>query len=162
MASVTGVAVAGCLLLVAAGLAKLWRPTSLARAFAVVGMPGGAASVRLAAAVEVAVGVTALATGWRPAWMLGGLCYLVFALFVVAVRRQGGALASCGCFGGAHTPATRLHVAVSAVYAAVLGLTAVAPGGVSFAVAPAAVVVAYLTHAVLAVMPRVRVAAVRG
>jgi hypothetical protein len=129
----TGPYLVACLLLVAAGLAKAARPGDTARAVArVVPVPvrwlGGA--VRAGAVAEAGLGVVA-ALHPRPvaAWLVAA-SYAGFATFVEVVRRRGGPLATCGCFGRADTPATRLHVAVDAALAATaVAVAVVGPTG---------------------------------
>jgi hypothetical protein len=114
--------VAGAVL-VAAGLAKAWRPADSARALAGpihlpvrVLRPG----LRAAGAAEALVGAVAVGTLARPAAALVAASYALFAAVVLVVRHRGGPLASCGCLGTPDTPATLLHVVVD------LGLAAAA------------------------------------
>ncbi len=121
-----------CTLLVLAGVSKAIRPTDTARAVAAVapvGLRTLTRMVRVGAVVEAAVGVWALVIpGPVPASAVA-VSYAVFAAYVAVVRRTGGAMASCGCFGTPDTPATGVHVvvnvglAVSAVVVAVSGLS---------------------------------------
>ncbi|MDQ1702371.1 MAG: hypothetical protein QOF57_1623, partial [Frankiaceae bacterium] len=53
--------------------------------------------------------------------------YLAFSVFVLVALVRGSVLSSCGCFGRVDTPATRLHVAVTAGLAAVAVAVAVRP-----------------------------------
>lgn len=113
-----GLALVGAGLLVVAGVAKAIDPADTARAMSSFGPSLLAratilrAAVRLGAICEVAIGVSAIV---RPGPVTVGLVAASYALFVVViviVRRKGGSLASCGCFGKPDTPATGLHVAV--------------------------------------------------
>lgn len=125
---------AGCLLLVAAGIAKARRPADTARALGALlpalGGPGGARAVRAAASSEAALGLAALVL---PVPLLAGAIaasYLAFAGFVAYAREKGGVLATCGCFGELDTPPTRLHVAVDLMFcAAAAGAAATAHAG---------------------------------
>lgn len=111
---------AGCVLLLIAGITKVVRPMDTARAVvAVVPMPlrAGRGLVRAGAAAEAVLGAMALAHPSPPAAALVALSYLGFAGFVTLARARGGPLASCGCFGTPDTPATRTHVVVTLAFA---------------------------------------------
>jgi hypothetical protein len=108
-------------LLVAGGAAKAARPGDTANALGAVGLPRSALLVRVGGLSEAAVGVAALTFGNRGTAVLVAVSYAAFAVFVTVALRTGAPIASCGCFGKADTPPTRLHVAVNlgAVAAAV-------------------------------------------
>lgn len=98
---------AAATLLVVAGVAKVLDPGDLGTA-----APFGPPVVRLLALAEVVIGAAALV---RPCTITGagvGASYVGFAAYVVWLRRRGGPLASCGCFGAVDTAATRTHVVV--------------------------------------------------
>ena len=116
-------------LLVVAGGAKVLDPLPLMRALMSVGLPFGRPLVRGVAAVEVVVGLLAIATGSAPAAAAVAVSYAAFTGFVLLALARGGVLASCGCFGKADTPPTRTHAAVTAALAAVAGLVALRPLG---------------------------------
>jgi hypothetical protein len=115
----------GCILLVTAGVMKAARPDDTARALAPL-LPGRLARVpfgrlrtalRTVSCLEAGLGLVALVF---PRPVVAGLVaasYLGFALVVAYARSEGGALASCGCFGTPDTPATLLHVVVDLVLA---------------------------------------------
>jgi Methylamine utilisation protein MauE len=114
-----------CGLLVAAGVAKAIRPDDTARALGGL-VPLSARTLRVAvrcgSAAEALLGAIALAlprsaTAWSVA-----ASYLGFAAVIAVLRRRGGAIASCGCFGTPDTPATMVHVVIDLV----LALSAVA------------------------------------
>jgi hypothetical protein len=115
-----GLYLVGCALLVAAGVAKLVRPDDTARAFSAVipiGLVRSRLVVRVGSLAEAVLGMTAFVaprslTGW-----LVALSFAAFAVFVAIARAQGGAIASCGCFGTPDTPATLVHVVINAVLA---------------------------------------------
>jgi hypothetical protein len=145
---------AAALLLAGAGVIKVARPTTTAKALRV---PAGA--VRAGAAAEAVVGCTALIVGgWWPA-VLVGASYVAFAVFVASALVTGRPLATCGCFSEPDTPPTRTHVAVdlalagSSLAAAALGttrpLTALGP-----AAWLGAVTVSYLAYLALSALPR--------
>lgn len=168
MPGVTAVAFAACLLLAAAGVAKLVEPHSLSRALRALALPGAVGLVRAFAAGETLLAATALVGGTRWLWVTVAASYAAFTGFAGFVRRRGGALAPCGCFGSPGTPATRLHVAINAGYAMACALAANAdrpPSLRSVGIAAFVVVtvvaslIAYLSYVALAVLPRVRAAA---
>jgi hypothetical protein len=114
----------GCVLLVGAGASKAVRPGDTARALLplvpprlrpVVAFGVLRSVVRLLAAVEVAVGALGLLWPRPLTAALVGASYVAFAVVIAYARSQGGALASCGCFGAPDTPATYLHVAIDLV-----------------------------------------------
>lgn len=168
---------AACALLVAAGAAKAWRPADTARALAAgrVRLTGRrlVPAVRVAAAVEAALGLGAAADP-RPATAAAvAASYTAFAAFVLWQRRRGGALSSCGCFATPDTPATALHAVVDAGLAAAAAAVAAGPGGALptlLAAQPArgvplvatAVVAAGLAYLVLTALPRLQAAAGRA
>jgi hypothetical protein len=116
----------GCTLLALAGVMKAARPDDTARALAALFggrsrplVPFGRLrmAVRTVSGLEAGLGIVALAF---PRPLVAGMVaasYLAFAAVVAYARSQGGALASCGCFGTRDTPATLLHVAVDMVLA---------------------------------------------
>lgn len=118
--TLVGVHLAGCAVLVVAGLAKLRRPDELAVALARwLRAPRSVATsaVRVLAAVEVAVGSAGMARPGGLAAVLVAMSYAAFTIYVSLLRRAGVALSSCGCFGEPDTPATRAHVVVTASFA---------------------------------------------
>ena len=151
---------AGCLLLVGAGLAKVLRPADTARALAAVSAGHGATTrrlgpvgarrvVRLGAAAEAGLGLVGLLVLDSAIAGALALSYGAFAAYVVVARRRGGPLATCGCFGTPDTPATRLHVVVN------LGLaTAALAVAVAVAVARNAGATALTPHVVAGVLRR--------
>lgn len=129
MTPLAGLHLAGCLLLVVAGAAKLRRPTPARAAFAAAtGARLPTWAVRAGGAVEVAVGAGALSSPQpAAAWAVAAL-YAAFAVFVVvALRRSGGRATSCGCFGDTGAP---LHTVQAVVDTAIAtAAVAVAAGG---------------------------------
>jgi Methylamine utilisation protein MauE len=130
-----GLYLVACYLLVAAGAAKAVRPDGTARALA--GLPANRLSmswmrrfVRAIAVAELACGLVALAVPHPAVAWLVAVSYAAFAVVVVYVRKSGGALASCGCFGTPDTPATTLHLVVVVVLCAAAAAIALAhPAG---------------------------------
>jgi hypothetical protein len=143
-----GVYVAACMLLAAAGAAKVVRPSDTARAVAIAvrgrrvsptGGPGAVVRqepgsralrrwsrvVRTGAAAEVAVGVIgALWPVWWAATLVAG-SYVLFVAFVVGTMVLGGPLSTCGCFGTPDTPPTMVHVVIDVGLATAAGAVAV-------------------------------------
>jgi len=131
-------------LLALGGAAKALRPGDTANALRTMGLPSSPLLVRVGGFAEAAVGVAALAVGDRTTAVLVALSYLAFAGFVVLALRRGAPISSCGCFGKADTPPSRLHVAIN------LGAVAAA---VAVAVAPDAGLVHVLPRQPLAGVP---------
>jgi hypothetical protein len=108
-------AVAAVVLCVA-GVAKLRAPGGAVRALRVAGVPAGSAPLRGLAALEVLVGLAALAD---PGALDAGALALLYASFcgfsLLLARRR----AACGCFGEGETPASVVQSGMSAVLAGV-------------------------------------------
>ena len=120
---------AACLLLVAAGTAKAFRPADTARALAAtvpIRLSMLVPLVRVGAGAELLVGAAGLAlpSPWT-AWPVA-LSYLGFAAYVGVVLVRGGPLASCGCFATPDVPVTRVHVALDLVLGASAAVVAAA------------------------------------
>jgi hypothetical protein len=116
--------VAGGLLAVA-GAMKLLDPTMTVGALRVMGLPSGPRLVRLGAAAELALGVTAVVFDLAPLWTLVAVSYVAFGAFVAAALASGRPIGSCGCFGRADTPPRRWHVLGNGALAVVAVLLAV-------------------------------------
>jgi hypothetical protein len=124
---------AAALLLCAAGLAKLRTPEPAA-AMLRRALPSAqrglatSATIRLAAAAEVAVACVVVVDGGRLTHALLAGCYLTFA--VVALRL---ALlpqrASCGCFGATDSPVGSAHVVLDVAATAIGAADALNPPG---------------------------------
>jgi len=146
------------------GLAKLVRPIPTAGALRALHLPGPLLGVRSLGLGELIVGVVAVLTGASPLLAVVGSMYLAFAIFVVAAKRAGTDIQSCGCFGTIDTPPSVVHVAVNLLFAAVT-LTAAVVGvpplatvlgdqpaaGVPFVMLGAVTV--YLVYLAIAVLP---------
>ena len=102
-----------CALLIAGGLLKAFRPQDTARALRLP-VP----LVRAAAAAEAVVGAAALLRPSSVTATAVAASYAGFAVYVARLRRSGGALATCGCFGEPDTAPTAAHVAVDVALAA--------------------------------------------
>jgi hypothetical protein len=117
-----GLYLAGCALLVVAGAAKAVRPTDTARALGQavlsIRLSRMALMVRVAAALECALGVAGILLPWPPIAAAVAFSYLAFAGFVLVAYRRGGPLATCGCFGTPDTPPSIVHVVINVGLAA--------------------------------------------
>ncbi len=120
---------AAALLLVAAGLAKLLWPQQASGLAGAVGLPRRYWFVWLVGVAEVVAGAGSIAVGGAWFALAVGALYLGFAVTVMRARRVGAA--SCGCFGRARTPPSRIHVAGNVVLAGV-SFWCAAAGGASF------------------------------
>jgi hypothetical protein len=157
-------------LLVVAGAPKIADPLPLVRALRAAGVPAGRLAVRAFAAAEVAVGAWALVAPGRTTAALVATAYVVFTAFVAWVLHRGGVLGSCGCFGKPDTPATRTHLALTAVAAVTAGAVTLAPparvwstvDGPAVTTAALAVVIAFLAWQVMAVLPTTSPTAIRA
>jgi hypothetical protein len=154
--TVVGVHLAGCAVLLVAGVAKLLRPDELASALARWLRSSGSLAtgvVRVLAATEVALGCAGTVRPGGVAAALVALSYASFTAYVWVLRRAGAAVSSCGCFGEPDTPATRAHVAVTAMFAlASAGVASSGSGGLGTVLdgQPAAGVPLLLSAAVVA------------
>lgn len=115
-------------LLVISGAPKLVDPRSTSRALEAIGLPPHLWLGRLVGAIEIAVGLGALAFGGR--LMAGGvtLLYTGFAGFIFVALRTDR-VKSCGCFGAADSPPSRLHLVIDLAAAATAGALVVSPIG---------------------------------
>lgn len=110
------------IVLVVAGVAKLRAPAPAVGALRELGLPAGQPAIRSFAALEVALGIWALAGPTAGGAIALACCYAVFAALalLLAARR-----ASCGCFGEAEFPASRFQALLSGVLAIACGAAAV-------------------------------------
>jgi len=133
-----GIYLAACVLLAAAGAAKLRRPAGAQAALAAllgprVTVPRGV--VQAGGAVEVALGTAAVTTASAASAAAVGACYAIFAVFVAASLARG-ATAGCGCFGqtAGQVPLGRLHLVANVALAAA-GVVVASAGGLGGEVA---------------------------
>jgi hypothetical protein len=110
---------AAALLLFVAGVTKLRAPVPAMRAARAMALPATANTVRLLAAIEIVVGVSALVSASAVARVALGVLYAAFLVFVVAAIARNAPISSCGCFGSNDVPPSLAHVAVNACAAAV-------------------------------------------
>ena len=119
--SFLGPYLAACALLLAGGVLKVLRPHDTARA---LGYP--VSLVRVAAGTEAALGFVAFLRPMPASALAVAMSYAAFATYVARIRRSGGALATCGCFGEPDAAPTLAHVLVDAAFA--IAALAVATG----------------------------------
>ena len=128
MVALAGPFIAASTLLGAAGLLKVRRPETTARALREMGLPSSAGLVRLAAAVEVGIAAGAVIFGSAPfAWLVAA-SYAGFAVFVAVALRRDVPLSSCGCLGGTQdTPPTTIHLLINLAAATIAVAVALGP-----------------------------------
>lgn len=115
------------LLLVAAGVAKLRRPTVTQASLAGLGLPATPLMARTLGFVEVVLGAASLAIGSRPVVAAACVLWLALAATTVALLRKPDV--PCGCFGADDAPATTMGLAVDVGCAALALAATVAPPG---------------------------------
>lgn len=108
-----------CTLLVVAGAFKATRPRASTGAMRALALPASDRLTRSLGGAEVALGAAAALTGWAPLAGLVAVGYAGFAGFVVAARRRGTMVQSCGCLGELEVPPSSIHVGVNVAAAAV-------------------------------------------
>ncbi len=126
MSVLAGPFVIASALLALGGAFKAVDPADTAYALRTLGLPHAALLVRAGGAVEVVIGVGALAVGGPVFATLVALSYLAFAGFVVVALRSGSPISSCGCFGKVDTPPSSVHVVIDLLAAAVAATVAFA------------------------------------
>jgi Methylamine utilisation protein MauE len=117
------------LLLTVAGALKAMDPVMTTGALQRAGIRVPALAVRIGGAIEVVIGVAAIATGALVPAALVALSYLLFSGFVLLALIRHIPIGSCGCFGKVDTPPSVVHLVVNT--GAIVAATAVAlgPGG---------------------------------
>ena len=170
MAALTGPALVLASLLAIAGAQKLVDPTMTVGALRALRIPASPLVVRVGSAVELALGVAAIAAGGAALWWAIAASYLAFAAFVVGALRSGTMIGTCGCFGREETPPHWSHVVLNAALAGLAALVAVrSPASplealveepaIAIAVVALAVVALYLLYAAYVELPRTLAAA---
>ena len=101
-----------------AGVAKLARPDTTARALQQARLPATRSAVRVGAATELLLAVAALAYPGALTGALVALSYAAFTLFVAIALQKRWPLSSCGCFGKPDTAPSKAHAALNAAAAA--------------------------------------------
>jgi hypothetical protein len=121
-------------LLAFSGVQKVAWPDSAAQAMRAAGLPGSTGSTgqltgRLLGLAEVAVAAAALVWGNAATAAALAVVYAAFALFSWRLLVRSDARASCGCFGQAEAPVTRLHVVLNVVAAVTCAAAVAWPTG---------------------------------
>lgn len=120
MAALAGPLYAAAALLALAGVGKLTRPAATRVALRQAGLPSQAAAVRALGAVEIAIGLAAIAVGGPVAAAAVAASYAGFAWFARRLDRASRGTADCGCFGARSAPVGPVHVGVNLVVTAVV------------------------------------------
>jgi hypothetical protein len=116
-------------LLALGGLFKARRPAPTARALADAGLAALSPLARPLGAVEVVVGICAIASDSRLAAGLVAAFYLGFAGFVALSLFRATPVGDCGCFGETDAPPTAVHLVLDLAAAGVAGAVAIGSGG---------------------------------
>jgi hypothetical protein len=126
MSILAGPVFAVALVMGVAGVLKLARPRTAARAMRAAGLPASPLAVRALAVTEIVVAAAALAFGTALTAAAMAVYYAGFAVFATVLIRRAGSTAPCGCFGEAKADeaTTWVHVGMN-VAAAILCLAAV-------------------------------------
>ncbi|MHB1986481.1 MAG: MauE/DoxX family redox-associated membrane protein [Acidimicrobiales bacterium] len=127
---------AGCLLLIAAGTAKVLHPGDTARALRRLSgeritTKTALYGVRLVAGLETILGAGGAAMPGKLPAILVAASYLGFTAIVAVARARHGPLATCGCFGRPDTPPTVSHLVITAGIALAAASMAASPRAVS-------------------------------
>ncbi len=165
MPALTAPALVAALLLALAGAQKLLDPTMTVGALRALRLPASPAVVRAGSAVELALGVAAVAVGGAALWWAVAASYQAFSALVVAAQPKGPNIGSCGCLGREDTPPHPSHVVLNGGLAGLAIATALAspaapldaltdhPGAAVGVLALSAVAL-YLLHAAFVELPR--------
>lgn len=118
----------GALLLVLAGLAKLFRPHTARQFLAALHLPSSLVAVRLVSGVEIAAGGAKLGTSSVGASVAAIALYAAFVVVLVGHRwRTGARVITCGCFGSDVGIPLLPHVFLLATVAVGTALDAASP-----------------------------------
>jgi hypothetical protein len=118
---------ATAILLVIAGASKIASPYAAQASLSTAGLPAPLAGVRVLALCEVAIGAAAVIEPTRLSALAAALAYGAFLLFTVRLLRMADEGVDCGCFGGAGSEVSRVHVTLNAAAFAVCVAAVVAP-----------------------------------
>jgi len=110
------------------GVAKLVDPDPTTGAMRAARLPASTPITYTLGLVESTVAVLALAVG-GPAVAAGAVLYAGFTVFTLAATVYDVPIQSCGCFGRADTPPSRIHVAFNLLATLALGRLALAGMG---------------------------------
>jgi hypothetical protein len=118
---------AAAILLVIAGASKIASPYMAQASLSTAGLPAPLTGVRALALCEVAIGSAALIEPSTLTAALAALAYGVFCLFTLRLLRLADEGIDCGCFGGAGSEVSGVHVALNAAAFVVCVAGAVVP-----------------------------------
>jgi hypothetical protein len=118
---------AAAILLVIAGASKIASPYMAQASLSTAGLPAPLAGVRAIAVAELAIGTAALLDPSTLTALVAALAYGVFCLFTLRLLRMADEGIDCGCFGGAGSEVSRVHVALNTVAFAVCLAAAASP-----------------------------------
>jgi hypothetical protein len=104
---------------VVAGASKIASPYMAQASLSTAGLPAPLAGVRAIAVAELAIGTAALLSPGTLTALVAAAAYGAFCLFTVRLLRMADEGVDCGCFGGAGSEVSRVHVALNAVAFAV-------------------------------------------
>jgi hypothetical protein len=117
----------GAAVLVAAGVLKLRSPRPAAGFLVRLGLPASAATVRVAAVLEIAAGAAVLVSGDPAALAAAGSFYSAFLGALARHRlRTGERTVSCGCFGSSAAVPVVPHATALAIVLSATGVAAAA------------------------------------
>jgi hypothetical protein len=130
---------AAALLLAIAGVAKVTSPYLAQASLSAAGVRIPAVAVRLLGAGELAVGGAAFLEPTTFTAAATAVAYGGFCLFTVRLlRTTAGTRVDCGCFGGAGSEASPVHLGLNAIaFAICIGATAAPPPGPDWVLARA-------------------------
>jgi uncharacterized membrane protein YphA (DoxX/SURF4 family) len=115
------------ILLVVAGASKIASPYMTQASLSTAGLPAPLAAVRVLALAEVAIGAAALIEPTTLTAAVAAVAYATFCLFTVRLLRMADEGVDCGCFGGAGSEVSRIHVALNATAFAICAAAAAWP-----------------------------------
>lgn len=118
---------AAAILLVIAGASKIASPYMAQASLSTAGLPAPLAGVRALALCEVAIGAAALIEPSTVTAALAAFAYGVFCLFTVRLLRLADEGIDCGCFGGAGSEVSGVHVTLNAAALAICAAATVVP-----------------------------------
>lgn len=107
-------------LLALAGAMKVVEPRMTVGALRAMGLPAAVATsvtVRVGAALELALGVLAVVVGGPVLWWLACASYVAFAVFLAVALRGGRPIGTCGCFGRGDTEPSARHLVIDVLLA---------------------------------------------
>jgi hypothetical protein len=118
---------AAAILLVIAGASKVASPYMAQASLSTAGVPAPLIGVRVLALCEVAIGSAAVIEPSTLTAALAALAYGVFCLFTLRLLRLADEGIDCGCFGGAGSEVSGVHVTLNAAAFVVCAAASVVP-----------------------------------